>query len=224
MSASAPASPVLMLPIGSRAGKTTHLVEHTTLVRVYSQPARTARRDIAFNPYSNGRASPVHSKTGAVDAAMYVAIDSAEGAAMEVLHHAFIKNCPPSGAVVPISKFADLRIVRLKLLTPIDLVSVELLQQKGVLAPPTFSAPRTDYTDTQDVSRNLYTLFPNAAGITWHSARGNAVVASLYESRMPKNAFKVIGKPVSLVDSDTWSFVLSQLAFHRILVKPIETY
>lgn len=214
----APKPPNLAKHIGGKVNKTTHLVAQTKLVRVYSQPAGVARRDTAFNPLSNGRASPVVDAVGRADPAMYVAVDSPQGAAMEMLHHAFIKQYP-MGAVVSRAKFADIRLAYLKLQVPVDLISVEALQNQQVLAPATFSAPRSDYTDTQAVAQQLYDLCPQAAGIAWHSARGNSVVAALYQSRLPKNALKVVGKPVALLDSEVCDFVLALLGHHNIIVQ-----
>jgi len=204
---------------GAPAKYSLHLPAATRLARVYSQPPNTPARALAFNPLSDGRASPVVTAAGLADPAMYAAVDSEQGAVLEMLYHTVLKKYP-GGAVLPASVFAQLKIVRLELTAAVHLISIEALQRDGVLTPPNFSQPRTDYSDTQAVAKALYTQYKKAAGLCWHSAQGPAVVAVLYESRMPVGALKALKAPVPLMESDAADFVAEVLAYHRIVLSP----
>lgn len=124
----------------------------------------------------------------------------------------------PHGAVVPVSIFSHLKLATLELTVALRLLSVESLQSHGILHPPNFSQPRTDYGD---VAQALYTRYKKMAGLCWHSAQGPAVVAVLYASRIPPNALKKVGKPVPLMASDLADFVVEVLAYHGVVVSPI---
>lgn len=168
---------------------------------------------------SNGRASPVANAKGVHDPAMYVAVDSQQGATLEMLYHTVLKKYP-GGGVVPRSIFSRLKLVTLKLTAPIRLISVESLQAHGVITPPNFSSPRTDYSDTQVVAQSLYTRYPKAAGICWHSAQGPAVVAALFESRMPPGTLQKHSKVTSLFCAPMDDFIAELLAYHGLTIAP----
>ncbi|MBK7000561.1 MAG: RES domain-containing protein [Rhodoferax sp.] len=175
----------------------------TRLARVYAQEPHAPARALSFNPASNGRASPVFMASGLADPAMYAAVDSQQGAVLEMLYHTVLKKFP-HGAVVPASIFSHLKLVTLELTVVLRLLSVEALQSHGILQPPNFSQPRTDYGDTQAAAHALYTRYKK--------------VAVLYASRIPPNALKKVGQPVPLMASDVADFVVEVLAYHGIVV------
>lgn len=203
--ASAVSKYILNLPAGTR------------LARVYAQEPHASARALSFNPASNGRASPVFMASGLADPAMYAAVDSQQGAVLEMLYHTVLKKFP-HGAVVPASIFSHLKLVTLELTVALRLLSVEALQSHGILQPPNFSQPRTDYGDTQAAAHALYTRYKKVAGLCWHSAQGPSVVAVLYASRIPPSALKKVGQPVPLMASDVADFVLEVLAYHGVVV------
>lgn len=211
----------LVLDAGSLAGAaekfSLHLPAGTRLARVYSQEPKTPARALAFNPNSNGRASPVLKATGLADPALYAAVDSEQGAVLEMLYHTVLKKYA-SGAVIPLSIFSTLQLIQLELTAPIRLLSIEALQAAEVLTPPNFSLPRADYRDTQAVACALYTRYKKVAGLCWHSAQGPSVVAVLYESRMPRGALKIRKQAVPLMVSDVADFVTEVLAYHGIVL------
>lgn len=215
--------PLALSPLGSRGSAdklsqySLHLLIGTRLHRVYSQAPGAPARALSFNPNSDGRASPVFTATGAADPALYAAVDSPQGAVLEMLYHTVLKKYP-QGAVVPASIFAHLKLIALELTTPLRMISIEALQSDGILTPPNFSKPRTDYSDTQAIAQTLYTQHKKTAGLCWHSAQGPSVVAVLYESRMPTQALKKIGLPVPLMESNEADFVAEVLAYHRIVI------
>lgn len=196
---------------------TLHLPAGTRLVRAYTQPPKTPARALAFNPNSSGRASPVFGAAGAADPALYAAVDSEQGAVLEMLYHTVLKKYP-QGAVLPVAVFANVKLLTLELTVGLELVSIEMLQRQGLLAPPNFSQPRTDYSDTQRVANALYARYPHTAGLCWHSAQGPAVVAVLYASRTPPAALKALKAPLALMKSDLADFVAEVLAYHGVVL------
>ena len=193
------------------------LVAGTALARAYTQPATASDRALEFNPNSSGRASPVADATGKLEPALYAAIDSPQGATLEMLHHTVLKRYR-HGGVLPRSALDNLRLVTLELTTPLSMISIESLQARGDVTPANFSRPRTDYTDTQAVAQKLYARYKSASGLLWHSARGPSVVAVFYESRIPASAFRLRTAPVPLMTSDIGDFVAEVLAFHKIVI------
>ena len=216
-------APVMLGKALSTSAKvTTTLVVGTVLARLYTQPPGAPDRALAFNPnpHSNGRASPVVGATGAkgtVDPAMYAAIDSPQGATLEMLHHTVLKRYR-HGGVLPRTALDNLRLVTLELTAPLPMISIDALQARGDITPANFSWPRTDYTDTQAVAQKLYTRYKSASGLLWHSARGPSVVAVFYESRIPASAFRLRTAPVPLMTTDIGDFVAEVLAFHKIVI------
>lgn len=194
-----------------------HLPAGTRLARVYAQAPGQPARALAFNPASNGRASPVFSAGGVPDPALYAAVDSPQGAVLEMLYHTVLKTYSHA-AVVPAGIFSRLKLVHLETTTAVRLLSVEALQRNGVLNPPNFSQPRTDYGDTQAVAQALYTRYKKMSGLCWHSAQGPSVVAVFYRSRMAPNALKKVSRPVPLMASHLADFVAEVLAYHGIVI------
>lgn len=215
----APKTPALRAPVTRGVDHILHLPAGTLLARVYAQPVKAAARALAFNPLSNGRASPVANVKGVHDSAMYVSVDSQQGATLEMLFHTVLKKYP-GGGVVPQSIFASLKLVTLKLTAPIRLISVESLQAHGIITPPNFSLPRTDYSDTQAVAQSLYNRYPKVAGICWHSAQGPAVVAALFESRMPPGVLQKHSKVTPLYSAPMDDFIAEVLAHHGLTIAP----
>ena len=192
------------------------LAKGTRLVRAYAQPPGAAPRDIAFNPASSGRVSPVLNLKGNPDPAMYFAVDSAQGAVMELMYHTVIKRYP-AGGVVPESIFENLHVVELVLQKSVKMVSIQVLQELGDI-PADFSSGTADYAQTRKIAQKQYALRKSAAGFTWHSARGSSVVGTWYETRVARGAFKLDSKPTSLMSSALSDFVDGFLAGHGISV------
>lgn len=213
--------PTTLAPLGATHTSlySQHLPVGTRLYRVYSQEPGTPDRALAFNPRSDGRTSPVFSASGVADAALYAAVDSPQCAVQEMLYHTVIKKYP-AGGVVSSAVFANLQLLALQLTAPLSLISVEALQSDELLKPPNFSQPRTDYSDTQNVAQALYDHYPKTAGICWQSARGLAVVGVFYASRVPANAFKKIGRPLPLMQTEEADYVAQALAHHGIVIAP----
>ena len=203
--------------LGASAQVVTTLVAGTVLARVYTQPATAPDRALAFNPNSTGRASPVADAAGKLEPALYAAIDSPQGATLEMLHHTVLQRYG-HGGVLPRSALEPLRLVALELTVPLSMISIEALQARGDITPANFSWPRTDYADTQAVAQKLYARYKSASGLLWHSARGPSVVAVFYESRIPAAAFRLRTAPVPLMTTDIGDFVAEVLAFHKIVI------
>ena len=203
--------------LGASAQVVTTLVAGTVLARVYTQPATAPDRALAFNPNSTGRASPVADTAGKLEPALYAAIDSPQGATLEMLHHTVLKRYR-HGGVLPRSAFDHLRLATLELTVPLSMISIEALQARCDITPANFSWPRTDYTDTQAVAQKLYSRYKSASGLLWHSARGPSVVAVFYESRVPASAFRLRTAPVPLMTTEIGDFVAEVLAFHKIAI------
>lgn len=192
------------------------LAKGTRLVRIYAQPPGAPPRDIAFNPASAGRVSPVLDRQGNPDPAMYFAVDSSQGAVMELMYHTVIKRYP-AGGVVPESIFENLQVVELVLQTSVKMVSIQVLQELGDI-PADFSSGTADYAQTRMIAQKQYALRKSAAGFTWHSARGSSVVGAWYETRVPRGTFKLGSAPALLMRSSLSDFVDSFLAGHGIAV------
>ena len=205
--------------LGASAEVVTTLMTGTVLARVYTQPAAAPERALAFNPNSTGRASPVANADagGTLEPALYAAIDSPQGATLEMLHHTVLKRYR-HGGVLPRTALDNLRLATLELTAPLSMISIESLQARGDITPANFSRPRTDYADTQAVAQKLYSRYKSASGLLWHSARGPSVVAVLYQSRTPSSAFKLRTAPVPLMTTDIGDFVAEVLAFHKIVI------
>ena len=155
------------------ASKLLPLVRGTVLYRVYTRRAGEPDRALSFYRDSHGRASPVLDASGKKDPALYAAVDTAQGATLEMLYHTVLKKFR-KGAVLPRSIFKDLRLVKIAVKQTLKLVSIEALQAAGDVAPPVFSLPRADYSDTQAVAQALYSRYRTASGLCWHSAQGPA--------------------------------------------------
>ena len=214
-SALAPAT--LGKALGTSAKVTTTLVVGTVLARVYTQPATAPDRALAFNPNSTGRASPVADAAGKIEPALYAAVDSPQGATLEMLHHTVLKRYR-HGGVLPRAALDNLRLVALELTVLLSMISIEALQARCDITPANFSWPRADYTDTQAVAHKLYSRYKSASGLLWHSARAPSVVAVFYESRIPASTFKLRTASVPLMTTDIGDFVAEVLAFHKIVI------
>lgn len=201
--------------VSLRRPATETLVPSTALYRVFTQPPKTVDRTLAFNPHSNGRASPVRDKAGNVDPAMYVSVGTQEGAVLEVLYHEVLKKYR-RGSVLLASTLNRLLIVQLVVKKPLVLASMPALEDMGFIMP-SFDLPRKgSYVDTQADAQRVYIKYAKCSGMFWLSARGPAVAAVLYQSRTPKGALAAVGKAEPVRDHPVWDYVREVLAFHGI--------
>jgi hypothetical protein len=132
------------------------LLAGTSLWRVFTQLPTSPDGTLSYNQSSSGRASPVK-QSGLVMPAMYVSMDSVQGAIREFMYHA-VEKTQPKGAYLSKVFFQNVMVAKLALTADISSVSVHQLMLNNYPDANMFNIQTLDYTRSNRLAQEVCDL------------------------------------------------------------------